>query len=92
MKTMKTLFTLFLALLTTAGFAQEAPKVTLITNVNVWVGDSEKVIVADVLIENNLIKEVKKGINAPEGAIVIDGNGGTITPGLIDMHTHIMLN
>lgn len=88
---------LFMAIVCIAfgqSFAQEkeSPKQTLITNVKVWVGDSEKVIDADVLIENNLIKQVKKGIKAPDGATVIDGKGGTITPGLIDMHTHIMLN
>lgn len=71
---------------------KEAPKQTLITNVNVWDGNGKEVKAVDVLIENNIIKEVKAGITAPEGAIVIDGKGGTLTPGLIDMHTHIMLN
>ena len=64
----------------------------LITNVKVWDGTNDKVKSADVLIENNLIKEVKANIKAPEDAITIDGKGGTLTPGLIDMHTHIMLN
>ena len=71
---------------------QEAPQITLITNVSVWDGTSDKVVSADVLVENNLIKEIKSNISAPSGATVIDGNGGTLTPGLIDMHTHIMLN
>ena len=88
------LFLAIISIVVSQSIAQEneSPKLTLITNVNVWVGDSEKIIAADVLIENNLIKQVKKGIKAPEGATVIDGKGGTITPGLIDMHTHIMLN
>lgn len=78
-------------------FAQDKPEkkepvLTLVKNVKVWDGKSEKVISADVLIENNLIKQVKSNISAPKGAAVIDGKGGTLTPGLIDMHTHIMLN
>lgn len=75
-----------------ASAQEEAPKQTLITNISVWVGSGEQVIAADVLIENNLIKQVQPNIMTPEGATVIDGRGGTLTPGLIDMHTHIMLN
>ena len=76
------------------SFSQETEEPTkiLFTNVMVWDGTGEKVISADVLVENNLIKQVKAGITAPDGATVIDGKGGTLTPGLIDMHTHIMLN
>ena len=45
----------------------------------------------DVLIEGDKIKQVSKGITAP-GAEVIDGQGGTLIPGLIDSHQHIMLS
>ena len=34
---------------------------------------------------------VARGIKA-DGAVVIGGQGGTVTPGLIDMHQHLMLN
>ena len=64
----------------------------LITNVNVWDAKGQDVVKADVLVENNLIKEVGQNLKAPRGATKIDGKGGTLTPGLIDMHTHIMLN
>jgi len=75
-------------------FAQEKEtiKQTLITNVMVWDGSSDKLVSADVLIENNLIKEVKMGITASSGATVIDGNGGTLMPGLIEGHGHLYLN
>ena len=74
------------------AFAQEEKNVNqvLITNVTVWDGEGKDVIKADVLIVDNLVQEVKEGISVPEGATVIDGKGGTVTPGLIDMHTHIM--
>ena len=71
---------------------KEEAKITLITNVKVWTAEGKDVIDADILIENNLIKEIKKGIKAPDGANIVDGKGGTVTPGLIDCHTHIMLN
>jgi len=70
---------------------KETPNQVLITNVNVWDGTGDEVIKIDVLVEGNLIKKVGKGLSAAS-AKVIDGKGGTLTPGLIDMHTHIMLN
>ena len=68
------------------------PTQVLINNVSVWDGTSDSAKSGvDVLVENNKIKQVAKGIKAP-GAHVIDGKGGTVTPGLIDMHQHLMLN
>ncbi|GAB4512877.1 MAG: amidohydrolase family protein [Anaerolineae bacterium] len=45
-----------------------------------------------VLLEDNRIAAVGKAaaITAPEGATRIDVGGGTIMPGLIDTHVHIM--
>jgi imidazolonepropionase-like amidohydrolase len=71
---------------------EQAPKQVLITNVNVWDGTSDKLKNGvDVLVEGNKIKQVAANINAP-GAAVIDGKGGMLTPGLIDMHQHLTLN
>lgn len=64
----------------------------LFTNVNVWDGTAEKLSKSDVLVKNNMISEVKANIKAPNGAQIIDGKGGTLMPGLIDAHTHFMLN
>ncbi len=87
-------FVILLNFLAFPLFAQEKKENTyvLITNVNVWDAKGKDVVQADVLIENNLIKDVGENLTAPEGATTIDGKGGTLTPGLIDMHTHIMLN
>ena len=68
---------------------EKPPTQILITNVNVWDGTSEKVEAIDVLVEGNKIKRIGK-INAPN-AVKIDGQGGTLTPGFIDTHTHIAL-
>lgn len=71
--------------------AAEGPALTLITNVNVWDGASESLQPAvDVLIEGQLIKQVAAGIVA-NGATVIDGQGKTLMPGLIDMHSHFAI-
>ena len=43
----------------------------------------------DVLVENGLIKQVGKGLQAPADTKVIDAAGKYVVPGLIDMHVHL---
>ena len=76
-----------------AAHETEGPAQILITNVRVWDGTSEtRTDASSVLIEGNLIKQIALGtMNAPR-ATVINGGGGTLMPGLIDNHTHLMLN
>lgn len=83
----------FTAFTPTAFGQNKAKKVTqiLITNVRVFDGTNEQLKDGPVLIENNLIKAIGPSARAVDGAIVIDGKGGTVTPGLIDMHQHLML-
>ncbi len=45
--------------------------------------------VADVLIQGNTIAAVGRGIEAPDGAQVIDATGKVVAPGLIDLHVHL---
>jgi imidazolonepropionase-like amidohydrolase len=89
----KTILLLCFILFVSHGMtAQEGEKtIILITNVKVWDGTSDKLKAADVLIEGDKFAEIKSGIKAPEGATVIDGHGGVLIPGLIDMHQHLML-
>ena len=64
----------------------------LIRNVNVFDGTSDELATGrDVLIEGKLIKTVGEGLSADGASIVLDGGGRTVTPGLIDMHQHLML-
>ncbi|WP_082677575.1 metal-dependent hydrolase family protein [Ruegeria profundi] len=74
-------------------FAQEnAPRQVLFSNVNIFDGVSETLIEnGSVLVEGNLIKTVSAdAIDAPD-AFPVDGEGRTLMPGMIDMHSHLCL-
>ena len=83
-----------IATLTVPVVAQEELHQTLIENVNIWVGTSDQLQIGmHVLIEGNLIKQISpSSIPASAGAILIDGGGRTLMPGLIDGHVHLMIN
>jgi imidazolonepropionase-like amidohydrolase len=71
----------------------EVPPQVLIRNVNVFDGKTDGLIMSqDVLIENNLIAAIGNNVQARNDAIVIDGGGRTLMPGLIDGHAHVMIN
>jgi imidazolonepropionase-like amidohydrolase len=56
---------------------------------NVRVFDGERVILrTTVVVTGNTIAAVAPDAAIPAGATVIDGNGKTLLPGLIDAHTH----
>jgi len=78
------------ALFNLTAFAETtASHQVLITNVNIFDGRSEKLITGgEVLIENNLIKQVGKSVQAEDDATVIDGGGRTLMPGIIEAHGH----
>ena len=84
----------FIPLLATSAPAQdESDQQILITNVNIFDGFSDTLATnMSVLVEGNHIAEVGTNISAPAGATVINGGGHTLTPGLIDMHQHILFN
>lgn len=74
------------------SFAADKPAQMLITNVDIFDGRSTKLTKGqDVLIENNLIKQIGENLDVDDAAITIDGGGRTLTPGFIDAHTHIAL-
>ena len=78
---------------TAAILHKEKPERTLITNVHVFDGVKEQRLMnANVLIEGNLISAVSTKPIEANGALVIDGRGRTLMPGLIDGHAHVMIN
>ena len=75
-----------------AAEEDKPPQQILFTNVNIFDGFADTLQKGmSVLVEGNFIKEVGRSISAPD-AVVVDGGGRTMTPGLIDMHQHVMLN
>ena len=91
-KTFKLIFAAIILMgMSLPAHAEEAESVTLITNAKIFDGVNEKLTEGDILIEDNLIKEIGSSIQAPGGAEVIDAQGKTVIPGLIDVHWHMAL-
>lgn len=62
---------------------------TLLTNVTIFDGEGGRIDNGAVLFRDGKIAEVAQSIAAPEGASVIDGRGKYVTPGVIDVHSHL---
>lgn len=62
---------------------------TLIRNATVLTAAGPVLTNASVLMSGGKIVAVGPSVAAPAGAVVIDGTGKYVTPGLIDIHSHI---
>jgi dihydroorotase-like cyclic amidohydrolase len=74
---------------------QQPVRAAAIVNVNVLPMDVERVLARQtVLIENGRITRVSsvEQVAVPAGALVIDGTGKYLLPGLADMHVHLGYN
>ena len=75
-------------------YAGEPPSKIYITGVDIFDGSNEKLHRnMNVLVEGNLVKKISAGeINdVPSAAVVINGAGRVMVPGLIDTHSHLSL-
>jgi imidazolonepropionase-like amidohydrolase len=61
---------------------------TLIRNATVLTGTGERLDGADVLLSDGKVAAVGKGLDAGD-ADVVDASGRWVTPGLIDVHSHL---
>jgi imidazolonepropionase-like amidohydrolase len=61
----------------------------LIQGATVLTGTGERFDGADVLIADGRIQAVGKGLAAPAGARIVDAHGKWVTPGIIDIHSHL---
>ena len=61
----------------------------LLRHATVLTGTGERLDGADVLMVDGRIAAVGQSLDAPAGAQVIDATGKWITPGIIDVHSHL---
>jgi imidazolonepropionase-like amidohydrolase len=65
-----------------------APPV-LVAGATVLDGDGRRLDGADVLMRDGRIVAVGAGLDAPADVVRVDGTGKWVTPGLIDVHSHL---
>lgn len=88
---MKKLFLLFstFSLLSLSALAQT----TVFIGVNVIPMDRERALVNQtVVVRNGIIAEIGEAakVKVPKDAVLVDGKGKYLVPGLVDMHTHLL--
>src|SRR5205809_3643561 len=64
-------------------------RTTLIRNATIMTATGTTIHNGSVLLRDGKIAAVGESVDAPAGALVIDGTGKYLTPGIIDVHSHI---
>jgi imidazolonepropionase-like amidohydrolase len=68
------------------------PEILLVRGATIWTMGPDGVLEnSDLLVRRGRIERVGSGLEAPDGAMVIDAEGLHLTPGLIDAHSHIAM-
>ncbi len=87
---------LVLLLVLCAAFAQpalaEVPRAhppTLLRGATLWTATGQVLERTDLLIQNGQIQAIGANLPVPKDARVIDAAGKIVTPGLVDMHSHL---
>ena len=62
---------------------------TLVRNVTVYDGEGGRIEGGAVLLADGKVVAVGQSLEAPAGATVINGRGKWVTPGVIDVHSHL---
>ena len=62
---------------------------TLVTNVTIYDGEGGRIERGQVLFADGKIVSVGQSVAAPAGVTTIDGTGKWVTPGVIDIHSHL---
>ncbi|MHA1544313.1 MAG: amidohydrolase [Alphaproteobacteria bacterium] len=61
---------------------------TMITNVNIYDGRGGFIENGSIIMSGGDVIALGQDLTAPEGAVIIDGEGQWLTPGIIDVHSH----
>jgi len=85
------LFITAILMLSLAVFAQQKPEI-LIKNATILTAARGKLENTDLLIKDGKIAKIGKNLTASPGAVIIDATGRFVSPGIIDCHSHTMLD
>lgn len=84
--------TLSLVLLTLTFSASAQSRDVLIKNATILTAAKGTLPGTDILVTNGKIARIGKNLSAPAGVRVVDGTGKFVSPGIIDAHSHSMLD
>ena len=71
----------------------EQPEAVLIQGATLWTSGPQGILEeADLLVRRGKIAALGPGLEVPRGAVVVDGRGKHVTPGLVDAHSHIAID
>lgn len=71
-------------------------KPTLIKNAKLWTGarNGSEIVYGDLLLDGGLVKAIgyiPRALYVEDDTVVIDAKGAWVTPGLVDLHSHVGL-
>jgi imidazolonepropionase-like amidohydrolase len=64
-------------------------KTTVIKNVTILTAAGPRITNGSILLRDGKIESVGASVTAPSDAVVVDGGGKFVTPGFIDIHSHL---
>jgi imidazolonepropionase-like amidohydrolase len=62
---------------------------TVVTNVTIYDGEGGRIDNGQILFADGKVVALGQTVSAPQGAVTIDGAGKWVTPGVIDIHSHL---
>jgi imidazolonepropionase-like amidohydrolase len=96
MKTLRVFLLVIITIVAASRYSQDAfsqnPSETLIRNATVLTVTHGTLQNTDVLLRNGKIAGIGKNLNASANARIIDATGKFVMPGIIDCHSHSMLD